>query len=437
MVPLGGVFHLIDRTTRQARRSIDPGGAAYDPQLSPDGTTIAFVRDGDLWIVDAPAARRASSPSTPRASSTASPSSPRRRSSAARRGYWWSPDSTRSRSSAPTRATSTRSTSPTRATPSEPPVPFKYPRAGTAERDRRSRHRRRPPAATPRWLTWDLAKYPYLAASTWPKRGPLAALVLDRDQTDARAARVRSGDRRVARRSCTEHDDAWINVDVGAPRWLDDGSGFLWMTEAHGRVDARAARARRRARPRADHARARPAPPRRRRRAAARSSRRRRDPTRQDVWRVPLDGGAPMRLTDGDGVAERAASKHGVVVVETALAGGRPHASSRSPTAARTSCRASPSGRRSCRRPCSRPSSSAAARTTSRSRGRARSIRTRRYPVLLKVYGGPHAQSRRRRARRLRDGPVVRRRRLHRRAQRQPRHAEPRPRVGARDPART
>src|SRR5207253_6098533 len=31
-----------------------------------------------------------------------------------------------------------------------------------------------------------------------------------------------------------EHDDAWLNVNVGAPRWLEDGSGFLWMTEAKG-----------------------------------------------------------------------------------------------------------------------------------------------------------------------------------------------------------
>src|SRR5205823_3520056 len=30
----------------------------------------------------------------------------------------------------------------------------------------------------------------------------------------------------------TAGDDAWVNVHVGIPRWLDDGSGFLWMTEA-------------------------------------------------------------------------------------------------------------------------------------------------------------------------------------------------------------
>src|SRR5204863_7570578 len=49
LVPLGGVFHLIDRTTGK-RRVVDPAGGAYDPHLAPDGSAIAFVRDGDLWI---------------------------------------------------------------------------------------------------------------------------------------------------------------------------------------------------------------------------------------------------------------------------------------------------------------------------------------------------------------------------------------------------
>src|SRR5690606_28312991 len=51
LVPLAGMFHLIDRKAG-TRRVVDPQGAAYDPHLSPDGQRIAFVRDGDLWLVD-------------------------------------------------------------------------------------------------------------------------------------------------------------------------------------------------------------------------------------------------------------------------------------------------------------------------------------------------------------------------------------------------
>ncbi len=50
LVPLGGQFHLIERPSGK-RTSVDPKGASYDPHLSPDGKTIAFVRDGDLWTI--------------------------------------------------------------------------------------------------------------------------------------------------------------------------------------------------------------------------------------------------------------------------------------------------------------------------------------------------------------------------------------------------
>ena len=38
--------------------AIDPGGDCYDPHLSPDCTTVAFVRDGDLWLATADAPPR-------------------------------------------------------------------------------------------------------------------------------------------------------------------------------------------------------------------------------------------------------------------------------------------------------------------------------------------------------------------------------------------
>src|SRR5687768_4055698 len=40
MFTLGGVFHVLDRATKQ-RTTIDPKGAAYDPHLAPDGSAIA------------------------------------------------------------------------------------------------------------------------------------------------------------------------------------------------------------------------------------------------------------------------------------------------------------------------------------------------------------------------------------------------------------
>ena len=52
LVPIGGHFVMIDRATGK-RHTVDPQGGSIDPRLSPDGTQIAFVRDGDVWTVPA------------------------------------------------------------------------------------------------------------------------------------------------------------------------------------------------------------------------------------------------------------------------------------------------------------------------------------------------------------------------------------------------
>jgi dipeptidyl-peptidase-4 len=114
------------------------------------------------------------------------------------------------------------------------------------------------------------------------------------------------------------------------------------------------------------------------------------DPVRQDVWRVPFDGGAPVRLSDGDGVASTTKAKHGSVVIHTQLhAGGvktvavtrdtrreLPSAAERPSVAATTVLETLELGGRTHHVAITRPRAF---------------DRARRYPVLLKVYGGPHA----------------------------------------------
>ena len=238
----------------------------------------------------------------------------------------------------------------------------------------------------PRWLTWDLVKHGYVADVQWPEHGPLCALVLDRDQTDA--VLLAFDDQGASRVLLVEHDDAWVNVGMGAPKWLEDGSGFLWMTERRGAwtlelrgadgalvreltapelglrhlvgIDGRSAIVE----------------------AAA-------DPTRQDVWRVPLDGGAPVQLAGGGGVAN-ARARHGVVIVDTLLERG-----------GHTTVAITPGGTRELPSVAERPSlQPTTVLETVQLGGRTHHVaitrprgfdRTRRYPVLLKVYGGPHA----------------------------------------------
>jgi dipeptidyl-peptidase-4 len=394
MVPLAGMFYLIDRTTG-ARRAIDPAGAAYDPHLSPDGAHIAFVRDGDLWLV-------ATSPgSTPRPLAKhpegieyAVADFAAQEEFGRTRGYWWAPDSKRlvfQRTDA--RDVDTLYVSDARH-PEKAPVPFKYPRAG------------RPNAIVdlavigiadeePRPLTWRLDKYPYLARVAWSPRGAVTAVVLSREQTDLAVLEFDGcGESRTL---LTEHDDAWVNVPStrgsmgytpGAPLWLPDGS-FLWMTESHDDAWTLELRA-------ADGARLRQLtkPELGLRQLVGvdgnaviveASS----DPLRSSIWRVPLDGGAPVRVGNDDGVSS-ADYENGVLVIATALAaggkrfvalaGGRVH---ELPSVAE--------------QPKLVPTTALETVTLD---GRTHHVAItrprdfvpgRKYPVLLKVYAGPHA----------------------------------------------
>jgi dipeptidyl-peptidase-4 len=387
MVPLGGKLYLIDRRTGQ-RSMIDPGGAAYDPHLSPDGTTAAFVRDGDVWIAAAGGAPRQLT-RHPEGFEYGVADFAAQEELRRTRGFWWSPDSTQivfQRSDV--RKIQTLYVADARHN-DRPPVLFKYPRAGTPNAivDLGIISVRAP--GDPRWLTWDHTRYEYLVSVQWTPNAPLSALVLNRDQTDLAVLRF-DPETFAARPILTEHDDAWLNVDVGAPRWLDDGSGFLWMTEAPGEwvlelhgPDGGLVRALttpelglRELRGIVDNA------------AIVEASA---DPLRCDVFRIPLDGsGPPARLSDGDGVAHALAAKHGSVVIETGLHGG-----GRKLVAITQGTRHSvPSA---AEQPSVVPTTALetvelAGRTHHVAITRPRAFdRTRRYPVLLKVYAGPHA----------------------------------------------
>ena len=383
LVPLGGKLYLIDRTTG-ARRVIDPQGAVYDPHLSPDGRTIAFVRDGDLWLVsDGPPRRLTKHPEGLEygiAEFVAQEELSRRR------GFWWSPDSKQicfQRTDA--RAVETIYVSDPRH-PERPPVPFKYPRPGKANA-KVDLGIVAAGGGEPKWVQWDLARYSYLVEVVWPKRGALTALLVNREQTDLALIAIDPATG-ATKQLLAEHDDAWLNTDSGAPKWLEDGSGFVWMTEAKGAwtLELHAP----------DGALVRPltTPDLGLRHlidvgrdgAVVEASA---DAPAQAIWRIPFDGSVPQALTPPDGVAT-ASAEHDVVVVQAqlhagghrsyALAGGARH---EIPSAAE--------------RPKLTPTTKI---ETIDLQGRKQFVAiTRpwgfdpkhRYPVLLKVYGGPHA----------------------------------------------
>ncbi len=113
------------------------------------------------------------------------------------------------------------------------------------------------------------------------------------------------------------------------------------------------------------------------------------DPTRMDVWSIPLDGGAPLTTHRWRRLRRRSRrSRRARDLPARAVGGGARRRTAHGARAAvrRRAARAGTDHRARDRR------ASAGVTTTSRSPGRARSIRRAVIRCCLNVYGGPHAQ---------------------------------------------
>lgn len=260
LVPLSGRLYVVDRASGRARELASRSSeAAIDPRFSPDGARVAAVRGGALYVTDvASGAERVVTPRAPRPTVTYGLAEFIAQEEMDRgEGYWWSPDS----DAIAFQETNTSGVEalyiPDPTHPEAEPESNRYPRAGRANADvrlgivavahptaahaPRAAHGPRdaaaapasPPAPPVTWVSWDRARYPYLATVRWQRGAPLTLVVQNRAQTECAVLAVepRTGATRVL---LTETDPAWIDLDQTVPRWLPDGSAFLWSADREG-----------------------------------------------------------------------------------------------------------------------------------------------------------------------------------------------------------
>lgn len=249
LLPLNGKLYVL-RVATGIVSEVSPTGVndIVDPKLAPDGRSVAYVRGGDLYVLElaAHAERRVTRGATETlthglAEFVAQEEMGRPS------GFWWSPDS-KSLLYEEADAGKVESwfvTDPSR--PDTPPRRQFYPRPGknnVAVRLGVCPARENGGAKTT-WLRWDLERYPYLAKVVWgAARGPLALVVQTRDQREAIVLEADpvSG---ATKTLWTERDPAWVNLDHEMPRWLSSeatagtvsplpGGGFLWTSEREG-----------------------------------------------------------------------------------------------------------------------------------------------------------------------------------------------------------
>jgi len=303
-----GQVVLVDRASGAARRIPVADGAAT-PRLSPDGRKLAFARAGEIYVLDLASgrARQVTSGAEDWLSHGLAEFVAQEEMSRFE-GFWWSPDSRHLAFQETDERAVEKLAIADPFHPERVPDRFAYPRAGMANAGVRLGV---VPARGGRtvWIGWDAKAWPYLATVRWPRRGPLTLLVQNRAQTGERllAADPATGRTRLL---LEERDEAWLNLDQDFPSWLEDGSGFLWLTERNGgpELELRAA----------DGAlRGSLVPP-----AAgfvelagvdgARGlvwfTACGDDPTQERLFRVPLAGGAPEEVRLGEGPAQVSAS---------------------------------------------------------------------------------------------------------------------------------
>lgn len=236
--PLSSRLWLADLDAGEVRE-LPAATPVVDPRPDPTGTYVAYASNGALRVsrTDGSEDRVVVAPEGENivwgaAEFIASEELSRFR------GFWWAPDGSgllvERYDESPVRTWTIADP----ANPEQPPRQVRYPAAGT------------PNAAVSLWyvgldgrapveLGWDHEAFPYLVRVSWPEKGGPLMWVLSRDQRTARllgadvAGGLPAGESRIPVEVLHEAtDSAWIEVVPGVPARLPDGRLLTTVDEA-------------------------------------------------------------------------------------------------------------------------------------------------------------------------------------------------------------
>ena len=217
---LSGGLYVAD-LAHDGVRALDVPGPVIDPRISPDGRHIAYVSGRSLRVVtlDGGADRALAQPATDTQSCGLADFIAAEELDRSR-GFWWSPDSDSVLVQHVDETPVKQLWIADPAHPDREPVAHRYPAAGTSNALVSLEIVHLDGAMTS--VPWDAAAYPYLVDVSWTSHGDPLLVVMTRSQREqvVLAVDVVTG----ATRTVSElHDDAWIDSQPGATRWSPDG----------------------------------------------------------------------------------------------------------------------------------------------------------------------------------------------------------------------
>lgn len=230
LLPFAGKLFVFDRAAAEVTLVAGSEGA-LDPQFSPDGQVIGFVKDHDVWLADSKTGKthpltQGGTEEKPHGVAEFAAQEEFSRS----RGFFFSADGKTIAVQYTDQSKVERLSLADPARPERTPERPYYPRAGTHNAVV-AYHLVDAKTGAAREVKWDHEKYPYVGVARWDAHGPFVLYVLDRPQREGRLLAVSpAGD---TKELVAEHDSAWLNLDPSLPRFLADGS-FLWSSERSG-----------------------------------------------------------------------------------------------------------------------------------------------------------------------------------------------------------
>ncbi|MHC5109929.1 MAG: S9 family peptidase [Planctomycetota bacterium] len=233
LVPLSNRLFVVGLEDGGVHEIKSDHGFPIDAKFSPDGARISSVRNHEIHVYDLDTnsesrlTHDAGDKITNGEAEFVAQEEMGRHS-----GYWWSPDSTRIVYQQTDNSELEMMYIADALHPEKPPNAWPYPRPGKKNAAVKLGIMPSTGGDTS-WINWDQDRYPYLATVKWKENAPLTLLVQNRRQTEQALLEV-DPDTGSTVVLLTEVDPAWINLDQSMPMWLPDGSGFLWTSERNG-----------------------------------------------------------------------------------------------------------------------------------------------------------------------------------------------------------